>query len=225
MRQPAPLALRVRSKRRDNSPTTVSRILPTTSFSERIWLRSESSRRTRAAIACGMPLPCEPGNTLCASQAQSTNPAGVMRTGSADCQPSASVTRWKSDCAASARCAKSTLIRPIAMAPAQKTIRGCHTRLEVHITRERRRTGKFFALRATSTLPTIAPVNLIKVVRRPVSTVKRDATRLPCYVRARYRRSSPIHPYCRCHDPFAQPCRHCHARCAARTLCNVQSPR
>ena len=45
----------------ERSPRAVSAILPTTNLSERIWLRSSSSRKCRAAIACGMPLPCEPG--------------------------------------------------------------------------------------------------------------------------------------------------------------------
>ena len=177
----------------DARPTTVSRILPTTSFSDRMWLRSASSRSTRAAMACGMPLPCDPGNQLCAIQAQRTKPAGVMTSGSADCQPPGSVTWWNSDCAASDRWANSTLISPMPMAPAQNTIRGCHTRRDVHMTRDRRSTGKLFSI--PTNLSASCTDGFIKVFRRRVSTVERDAPPASCYVRAKRRQSDPIHPY------------------------------
>nr|KPN23689.1 hypothetical protein KS05_23880 [Rhizobium brockwellii] len=44
----------------------VSTTLPKAIFSDSSRVRSSSSRRCRAAIACGMPLPCEFGNSVAA---------------------------------------------------------------------------------------------------------------------------------------------------------------
>ncbi len=157
-----------------NRPTTVSRILPAASRSESRRLRSASSRRCRAAIACGMPLPCAPGNSTRDAHAQATKPAGVTTSGSQAFQPSPAVMSLNRCCAASASLANSTLMRPMAIAPAQNTSRGCQTRLDASIARERRSIGIRFELRAmvcplAATLPLEgknrtrpAPVNLCR---------------------------------------------------------------
>ncbi|CAN7688041.1 hypothetical protein LJR234_005753 [Mesorhizobium amorphae] len=64
---------------------------------------------------------------------------------------------WKSACARSARTANSTLIRPIEMAPAQKTMRGSQMRRETHIACERRNIGCFREMRAMSDPVVIDP--------------------------------------------------------------------
>jgi hypothetical protein len=52
----------------------------------------------------------------------------------------------------SANTANSTLMTPIETAPAQNTSRGCHTRREPHIARERRSMGCFRDVPAMSVL-------------------------------------------------------------------------
>ena len=58
------------------SPSTVKPILPAASRSESNRRRAERCPNCRAAIACGMPLPCAPGNSARVAQAQARIPPG-----------------------------------------------------------------------------------------------------------------------------------------------------
>ncbi len=70
-------------------------------------------------------------------------PSGVMMSGNQARHGLAepSVNLLNQSCAISAASAKATLIRPIAIAPHQKTSRGFHKRGDIHIARERRMSG------------------------------------------------------------------------------------
>jgi hypothetical protein len=88
-------------------------------------MRIESSRShasrfevERAAIVCGMPLPCVPRKTCCVGHETSARPKGGANHDHRDVRWAA---QWKNDKAASLPRAKATAVAPVATAPPQKT--------------------------------------------------------------------------------------------------------
>ena len=115
-----------------NRPMTVRMIFPSTIFTDSKRCRSALCASCRAAIACGMPLPWEPGKNSRAIQAQSTNPAGVRTSGMPQ--------KWwlpckNTACAQFAALVNSTLTVPTNKAPPQKTRRRRHVRRDDHSAR------------------------------------------------------------------------------------------
>jgi hypothetical protein len=107
-------------------PNKVSTIFPMVRRGDSNRERAASSFKCRAAIACGMPLPCEPANIVRAAHADSMNPDGVRTSATQGLKRKIP----NSDCARFAAQAKATLITPTATAPLHKTSRIRHRRPE-----------------------------------------------------------------------------------------------
>ena len=104
-------------------PTIMTMILPAATRSETSALRAAGSSIWRAAMTCGMPLPCEFGNTERATNTATKNPPGVTRSAQ---YSDRSISRWKIACALSATTAISTAAPPTQRPPSRKVARRTH---------------------------------------------------------------------------------------------------